>query len=352
MNLGDAGLIAQVEQTVDQAPDAAPGTPGADRDETDTNLVEPPRLRSIASPLSVGMYAGKWCSFTATPDLPTDQRDEDGGSLNFDSLPLDEPLELLGAPVVELSITSDQPVAMVAVRLSDRLPDDRTTRVTYGLLNLCHRDSHEDPKPLEPGETYKVQVQLNEVAHRFPARHRLRLQVSTSYWPVAWPAPRPVRLTVDPAESRLLLPVRAPRPDEDDALQGFGDPEVTEAPRRTTVEERDYGWTVTRDLISREAVLETRKDEGAYRLDDIDLEVHSSTIERYSHRDEDPTSVRGEVEAVRRFVRGEWQVETQTRTLLTCTEDEFVIQAELDAYEGETRVVARSWHRRIPRELL
>lgn len=49
-----------------------------------------------------------------------------------------------------------KPVAMVAVRLSDVAPDGRATRVTYGLLNLTHRDGHDEPEPLEPGKPYRV----------------------------------------------------------------------------------------------------------------------------------------------------------------------------------------------------
>ena len=306
---------------------------------------------TISSPLSVGMYAGKWCSFTATPDLPTDQRDEDGGSLNYDSEPLTDPLEILGAPIAELEVSSDQSVAMVAVRLSDRLPDDRTTRVTYGLLNLCQRDSREHPTPLVPCVPYRIRVQLIEIAHRFPAGHRLRLQVSTSYWPVAWPPPHPVRLTINAANSRLLLPVR--RPLEDDTeLRPFGPPEGVTPPAQTRVVPRDYGWKVTRDMITRESTLETLKNEGGFRLDDIGLELHSATKERYTYIDGDHTSARGEVDAERRFARGDWDVSTTTRTVLTCTPEEFHIGAELKAYEGEAQVFAKHWSRSIPRDLL
>ncbi len=35
---------------------------------------EPEEL-TIQSPLSVGQFAGKWCSYNAPPDLPYDQRD-------------------------------------------------------------------------------------------------------------------------------------------------------------------------------------------------------------------------------------------------------------------------------------
>lgn len=313
--------------------------------------VEEATAHTISSPLSVGTYAGKWCSFAATPDLPTDQRDEDGGSLNYDSEPFSAPLEILGAPMVELEISSDQPVAMVAVRLSDRLPDDRTTRVTYGLLNLCQRDSREHPTPLVPGKPYRVRVQLNEVAHRFPAGHRLRLQISTSYWPVAWPPPHPVRLTIHPAHSRLVLPVRPPR-DEDADQRPFDLPVAVAPPCHTVVAPRDYRWTVTRDMITQESTLEITKDEGLVRLDDIDLEMHYVTTERYVYREGDHDSVRGEVEGIRRFARGTWQVETRTRTVLTCTPGEFLLRARLQAYEGRTEVVSKHWDRTVPRHLL
>ncbi|MEX2619004.1 MAG: CocE/NonD family hydrolase [Egibacteraceae bacterium] len=306
---------------------------------------------SISSPLSVGLYAGKWCSFTATPDLPTDQRDEDGGSLNYDTAALTESLEILGAPIVELELSSDRPVAMVAVRLSDRLADGRTTRVTYGLLNLCQRDSREHPAPLEPGTPYRVQVQLNEVAHRFPVGNRLRLEISTSYWPVAWPPPHPVSLTLNPANSRVLLPVR-PSVDEDPPEEPFGPPEAAPPPPETVLAPRGYEWTVRRDMITQESTLETVKDEGVVRLEDIDLELHSSTTERYTYREGDHSSVRGMVDSVRRFVRGDWDVRTRTWTILTCTPEEFVITAHLEAYEGQNRAFVKTWDIRIPRDLL
>ncbi|MFC6979367.1 CocE/NonD family hydrolase [Microbulbifer taiwanensis] len=168
----------------------------------------------IQSPLSVGLFAGKWCSYTYAPDLPHDQREEDGGALVFESAPLVKDLEILGAPRVELELSCSQPVAMVAARLSDVAPDGKATRVTYGLFNLTHRDSHAEPKPLVPGRRYKVRVPMNNIGQNFPAGHRLRLSLSTSYWALAWPPPRPVRMRVYPAASRLVLPRRRPRPED------------------------------------------------------------------------------------------------------------------------------------------
>jgi len=53
---------------------------------------------------------------------------------------------------------------------------------------------------------------------------------------------------------------------------------------------------------------------------------------------------------VRNFTRGDWAIRTCTRTLLTSTATDFRLRAELDAWEGESRVFCRSWDERIPRD--
>ncbi len=309
------------------------------------------RKRTIQSPLSVGLFAGKWCSYSATPDLPHDQREEDGGALVFDSAPLLEPLELLGAPTVELELSSNKPVAMVAVRLSDIAMDDKATRVTYGIQNLTHRNSHEHPEQLMPGKRYRIQLQLNGVAQVFPAGHRLRLSVSTSYFPLAWPPPEPVRLTIYTMNSKLTLPVRPPR-EADSNLHLLGNPEVAPSCEKTLIEPRHANWWVHRNLAEDKSTLEIIKDDGKYRIEEIGLEVRSKTLEWYSYQGDNFDSVRGETLWDMTFERRDWRVRTVTHTILTSSTTHFRIQAELDAYENDSRVFSKSWDSRIPRNLL
>ncbi len=313
---------------------------------------DPEAALDIRSPLSVGLYAGKWCSYNAPPDLPHDQRDEDGGSLIFQTARLETPLEICGAPVVELTLVADQPVAMVALRLSDIGEDDKATRVSYGLLNLTHRDSDEHPEPLEPGSRYRVRIPLKHIAQQFPAGHAIRLALSTSYWPLAWPSPRPVRLTVWPAASRLLLPLREPRPQEDVALRAFGEPEGAPPLAKTLLQPTQETWRVIRDLANDETTLEVINDEGRYRIDDIDLEISARVTERYGYAYGNYDSVSGWTEWRRSFKRGDWEVHTLTRTLLTSDPENFRIRATLDAWEGDTRIYARTWDETIPRDLV
>jgi len=305
---------------------------------------------TIRSPLTVGLFAGKWCSYSATPDLPHDQREEDGGALVFESEPLHQGMEILGAPVVELLLSSDRPVAMVAVRLSDVAPDDKATRVTYGVLNLTHRNGHEEPELLEPVRRYRVRVRLNHIAQTFPAGHRFRISISSSYWPLAWVPPSPVRLAIVAGASRLILPVRALREEEDLRMKPFDQPESAPPSPKRLLRETHRNWYVTRDLEKDISTLKVVKDDGAYLLEDIDLKLESSTTEWYSSQDDDFDSVRGEVLSVHGLRRGDWEVRTVTRTVLTSTSEMFHIHADLDAYLDGRRVFCKTWNRFVPRD--
>jgi putative CocE/NonD family hydrolase len=307
---------------------------------------------TVQSPLSVGQFAGKWASYNAPPDLPYDQREEDGGSMVFDTDPLPARLELLGVPTVDLDVSVSEPVAMVAARLSDVAPDGRATRITYGLLNLTRRDGGETPEPLEPGRRYRVRVQLNGIAQALPPGHRLRLSLSTSYWPLAWPSPKPVLLTVHTGASALRLPVRPTTESDEVGERPFGEPEGSPPLATTQIRPPEQAWTVSRDLIGYKAALEIVKDSGTVRYDDIGLDVTRRAYERYDSVADDFTSTRGESTWTMTFSRGDWKVRTVTSTVLRCTETDFLLDATLDAYEGDCRVFSRTWNESLPRDLL
>jgi len=308
------------------------------------------RPLTVQSPLGLGQVAGKWLSSATGPELAHDQREEDGGALVFDTLPLKEPLEILGAPELELDVSADKPVALLCARLNDIAPDDKSTRVTYGLLNLTHRNGSASPELLEPGRVYRVRVQLNFVGAQFFAGHRIRLALSTSYWPIAWPAPEPARVTVHTEGARLLMPVRPRDAPELDVL--FERPAGARPPRRTQVLPDRHDWLITRSLGEYLTTQEVIANEGFYRLDPIDLKVSEKMISRFSHVYDRYDSVTGETETERRFERGDWAVRTTTRTVLTATPTHFTVEAEVDAYEGRTRVLSENFQSEIERDHL
>ena len=305
--------------------------------------------QSVSSPLSLGQFAGKWCSYNAPPDLPYDQREEDGGALVYETAPLESPCEVLGAPVVRLAVSADRPVAMVAARISDVAPDGAATRVSYGLLNLTHRDGHDDPRPVEPGEVHQVELALNGIAQTFRAGHRIRLSLSSSYWPLAWPPPTAARLTVHTGGSALLLPVRTADATEPAPL---GEPEGAAPPPAEQLAQPAYHWRVSRDLADYRSTLDVLKDNGITRFPASGMEVGKRVEERYSWTANDFTSATGETDWTMLFRRDDWSVRVRTRQKLSCTESEFVLHAHIDGYEGDDRVYSRDWRLTFPRDCL
>ena len=306
----------------------------------------------IDSPTTVGMMAGQWCPHGLDPDQPGDQRVEAGGSLVFDTDPLAEEFDILGAPVLSLELSSDKPVATVAACLSEVLPDGAATRVTYGLLNLTHRDSHAHPEPLEPGRSYRVRLQLNDAGHRFAAGNRIRIALSTAYWPIAWPAPERATLRITAGESTLTLPVR-PASAGDAELPPFEEPEGATPLDATVHVPPGYEWTIERDMISGRVIQRQRFDEGRITYNEHDgWTVASAHDEHLSVHPDDPLSAALDITWTEHFSRGAWEVSSTTRTRMTCSRTRFHVDATLEAREGDEVVHEQRWKRDIPRDLV
>jgi uncharacterized protein len=306
---------------------------------------------AIRSPQFLGIAAGSWCGFGLNADAPWDQRADDGMSVCFETGPLPERLEILGAPVLTVELACDRPNALLCARLCDVAPDGASLRVTYGLLNLTHRTSHEHPEPLEPGRRYAIRLQLNDAAHAFPAGHRIRLALSTTYWPIAWPSPEAATLTVSTGGSRLSLPIRRARP-EDAELRPFARSESAPPESRTTLRkgsfERSFAYDVATDTMTYTSI----GDSGRQRIDAIALELEEVARKIYRIRSDDPLSADNVIHWTTRRARGDWQVRVESHTRMRASREQFLIDAELDAYEGERRVFSRSWHAEIPRDLV
>ncbi|MEQ8603240.1 MAG: CocE/NonD family hydrolase [Marivibrio sp.] len=303
-----------------------------------------------ASQGRVGMASGKWCSYAVPGDQPGDQGTDDAGSLRFETAPLEQPLEIAGDAAVELELSVDKPVAQLAARIVDVHPNGAATRVCYGVLNLCHRDGHAEPEPLIPGERYRIRVPMKPVAQRFEKGHRLRLSLSTVYFPMIWPTPETVTLTLHTEGSRLELPVRVASP-ADEALAPFAEPEAGPELAVETLEAPDLHWRVVDDVGSDRIELHVGDGDGVIRIVDWDLTIRSQAYERYTVEGGDARSARGTVRWEYAMGRADWQVRTETETTLTSDPQSFIIEARLKAWEGDELAHEEVWSERIPRRM-
>ena len=87
--------------------------------------------------------------------------------LTFTSEPLTAELEVAGAPVAEVSHSSDNPFADLFVRLSEVDAKGRSRNIADGMLRL-------DPS----SPTDLVRLELDPIAHRFARGSRIRLTVA------------------------------------------------------------------------------------------------------------------------------------------------------------------------------
>jgi predicted acyl esterase len=306
----------------------------------------------VSSPQTVGMSSGEympWFAFGPADELPGDQQADDAGSLVFDTPVLTEKIDILGNPRVTITFTSDQPQALLAVRVCDVWPDGASTLITRGLLNLCYRNGRRRPEPLVPGQVYRADISLNHVGYAVPPGHRIRLALSTSYWPMAWPLPDQATVSVHTGSSSVGLPIRSP-----DAAEGrltrFEPVRDPEPIAMTQLRAFDQRRSVGVDHNTGAHVFEIVADNGMIRFDANQLEMGSNALQRYSIRADDPLSARAEYEWEWEYGRGiGWRVKTWTRTVVSSDPHRFLVETESIAWEQGVEVFRKRCERTFPR---
>ncbi|MDA0218460.1 MAG: CocE/NonD family hydrolase [Proteobacteria bacterium] len=304
----------------------------------------------VCSMQTTGLTQGELGRYGEGGEWPGDQREDDGASLVFVTEPLAERIEIMGAPLVELILSSDRPVAQVAVRLNDVAPDGASTRVHHGVLNLTRRNGMDRTDPLEPGRPCRVTVEIDDIAHSFAPGHRIALSLSSTNWPLLWPSPEVVTLTVHAGTSRLRLPVRPPDPADAD-LPLYGPPVGGRTGSVIVLREAPFNTRdIRRDAYTGETVVRLPRDEGAHVIDAIAMENEADGEVFHRIVEGDPTSAQQWSTFMMSRRRGDWKVVSHTSQRLTCTAEAFRLEATIAVEENGVRIFERTWDRTIPRD--
>ncbi|MEP7203411.1 MAG: CocE/NonD family hydrolase [Ilumatobacteraceae bacterium] len=294
------------------------------------------RRRSLVCKPDTGTAAWNSCAGGLPWGQPLDQRDDDAWSLTTD-WSTTEITEVLGHVTVKATVTSDQPIAYLSVKLNDVWPDGTSALVTRGLLNLTHRV--DPPAPLEPNQPYEIEIEMEATSWVFPPGHSIRLSVAGNDWPNTWVPPKPVTLTIESLQ--MQLPVLA--------AGGAGVPqfEAVEVPERSGFD--DLTWSVTHDVLNR-VTTASSKYGGTYET------RHGGQMsDQYEGSVSMPLTdpARAEAAGTVRFAIDwpEASVAVESRLLVTSNDQEYSVEIELDAFESGTLVAERRWSRRILRRL-
>lgn len=322
-----------------------PSWPSPNISLTDIPLLGNNMPQKLKSPQITGIDSGRWLSFGRPYHHAMDQRAEDGRSICYTS-DVQPEHTILGVPTVHLLLSVDQPQASVAVRLCDVAPDGTSTLVSWGLCNLTHRDGHENPLLMPVDTPVDVTVKLNVCGHRQKDGHRWRVAISPTYWPHLWPSPQEVTLTL---ESCLLsLPLRAGTP-ADESVVPFASPEC--APP-LEIEQLKDGYSTAEVTLERQrnaTILRYEEDDGTVRYPD-GLIFSTRSADIFEIVEGDPLSAVATSRRSRCFGRGEWKVEIKTDSVMHCDEENFYVENQLTAHEGDSIAFQRSWEKKIPRD--
>ena len=303
----------------------------------------------LASPVTAGRDCGRWGGYGGdSPDLAVDQRREDGAGLTFDTAPLDGDLVLLGAPIVGLTATADCPALNLIARLCDVAPDGTSTLITWGVLNLTHRDSHEMPAPIVPGQPFAATIRLNDIGRRIAKGSRLRLSLATQHWPIIWPQPGRGGIQIAPGASRLTLPVHP----GDATKLAFAPAE--RAPPVPAIEERPgrYQRRIVEDVGTGEQRIELFTDYGRTRLIPYDIATDSWCRETMTITRDDPLSARLDAEWKIGFVSDGVDAEVRSQVTLTADAEAFDLLWSVEASDGGEMFHQRTGQERFARDFI
>jgi putative CocE/NonD family hydrolase len=127
--------------------------------------------------------------------LTTDQRHVDGRTdvLTYTSAPLAAPLQISGAPIVNLFASTSGTDSDWVVKIIDVYPDTVPSQVELGGYELPiamdifrgrYRESFETAKAIPAGEVEKYRFVMPTANHVFLPGHRIMVQVQSSWFPL------------------------------------------------------------------------------------------------------------------------------------------------------------------------
>ena len=173
------------------------------------------------------------------------------------------------------------------------------------------------------------------------AGERLRIAISEGLWPLVWPSPEGPTLTLDPAGSRLTLPVRIPPPVE------------PAMPIKTVSIPPDKGAVVVKTIDDHVHVTMT----GTWP-DTSSVCANGTTLSGYGPNTiatidaGAPNSGSWSGNHVSRYRRADWNCEIHTNFEIRSTAATFDVTESISAFRDGVRIFERTARKSVPRHLI
>ena len=293
---------------------------------------------------TIGVEAGFWWG-----ELLSDPRPVDAFSLVYDSAPLEHEVAILGRPHALLQASATAPLADWFARLSDVAPDGTVTQITGAGLNGAQRESMTEPRDLEPGKVYPLDIEMHLTSWVFPKGHRIRIAISNALWPMVLPTPYAMTTALElggAGGSRIVLPAV---PVHGTLAPEFSQPQPTD--ERTDIKNEGFpwpgDWTVERDEARQKTTVHWKGKDGYTYPWGTENDFENLTYEGDDAHPE-TSSVRGEAESV--FALKGRTLVWRGHLLVTTDQKNFYYKYTRELQKDGLMIKTKTWQETIPRD--
>ena len=200
---------------------------------------------------------------------------------------------------------------------------------------------------MTPGKAEEIALDLDHIAYRVPAGHRIRVSISTAYWPLLWPAPEAANITI--TQGSIALPQR-PTPGSDEVA--FLQPEAAEPWRTNEIRPENHIRRQEVDMVTGVHSLVIEDDFGKLRDAEHGLITGSIARERWDIHPDDPLSARGECDWEDELERDGIKLRTRAHCTMRSDATTFYLSAKMEAWENGKLVYSREESETIARDFL
>ena len=178
--------------------------------------------------------------------------------------------------------------------------------------------------------------------------HKMRVSISTNYWPMVVPPPETVTANVKLGPDAVItLPVRTgvdayamAEPQDENPLPEYkmNEPELS---RR---------W-IERNFQTGESHYRVIDDTGEIEVPEHKMCTRHRRDERWTIAVDDPLRYRALSRHIFWMHRGDWSVRTESESEFRCDAENFYVKATVRAYEDDELIHQRDWEEEaIPRD--
>ncbi|MCI0425962.1 MAG: CocE/NonD family hydrolase [Actinobacteria bacterium] len=123
------------------------------------------------------------------PAGPLDQREAEERSLTFTSDPLETSVTVVGRPKLVFHASSTAVDTDFIATLSEVHPNGYSAILRQNGIRAAYRNGPQRAEPLEPGDVYRFELDMDAVGVAFAAGNRIRLRISSTSFPAFLPSP-------------------------------------------------------------------------------------------------------------------------------------------------------------------